>query len=61
MGLKRFTSFDEWDVEINQGIPGIRNLGFPGTYLITDNQRLFDIPNKLCHMSCGSPAVEDRG
>ena len=30
MGLKRFTRISEWGVEIDQGIPGIHNLGFPG-------------------------------
>jgi hypothetical protein len=30
MSLKRFTRISEWEVEINQGIPGIRNLGLPG-------------------------------
>ena len=30
MNLKRFTRISEWEVEINQGIPGIRNLGLPG-------------------------------
>ena len=30
MSLKRFTRISEWEVEINQGIPGMLNLGFPG-------------------------------
>ena len=30
MSLKRFTRISEWGVEIDQGIPGIHNLGFPG-------------------------------
>jgi len=30
MGLKRFTRISEWEVKINQGIPGMLNLGFPG-------------------------------
>jgi hypothetical protein len=29
MGLKRFTRISEWEVETNQGIPSIRNFGFP--------------------------------
>ena len=27
--LKRFTRISEWDVETNQSILGLRNLGFP--------------------------------
>jgi hypothetical protein len=29
MGLKSVTRISEWKVEINQGIPGIRDLDFP--------------------------------
>jgi hypothetical protein len=30
MSLKRFTRISGWEVEINQRILGMRNLGFPG-------------------------------